>query len=330
MSTEYPSLDGIRSAYASIQHRIKRTPVWLWDTGIMAEAFAPQTEIHLKLELFQATGTFKLRGALMNLAALSSEALQRGVTAVSAGNHAIAVAYAAQQFGASAKVVMMQTSSPARIAACQGFGAEVVLAANVHEAFETVERIKQTEDRSFIHPFEGELTALGTASVGLELCEQVPNLDAVIVPIGGGGLIAGIACAVKQINPNCKVFGVEPEGADSMSRSLRSGQPEKLGQVKTVADSLGAPFALPYSFGLCQRFVDEVVRVNDDALCRALFYLFRDMKLAVEPACAAATAAALGPLHGVVDGKRVGLIACGSNIDAERFSELLARGSRLV
>jgi threonine dehydratase len=167
---------------------------------------------------------------------------------------------------------------------------------------------------------------LGTATVGLELCEQVSGLDVVIVPVGGGGLIAGMAAAVKQINPNCKVFGVEPEGADSMWRSLRSGQPEKVEQVKTVADSLGAPFALPYSFGLVQRFVDDVVRVSDDALCRALFYIFKDMKLAVEPACAAATAAALGPLHGVVDGKRVGLIMCGSNIDAEKFVELLRRG----
>jgi threonine dehydratase len=326
----HPTLDQIREAHARIRDRINLTPVWRWRTGIIEQAFPGQTEIWLKLELLQITGTFKLRGALMNLSALSPQALRRGVTAVSAGNHAIAVAYAARASGATAKVVMMQTSSPARVQLCKDMGAEVILAPNVHEAFETVKRIEQDEGRTFIHPFEGELTALGTATLGLELCSQLPNLDVVIVPIGGGGLCAGIATAVKQLNPNCKVIGVEPEGADSMSRSLSSGKPETLEAVRTVADSLGAPYALPYSFGLVQQFVDEVVRVSDDALCEAMFYLFGDMKLAVEPACAAATAAALGPLRETLTGKRVCLIACGSNIDSARFTELLSRGAALA
>jgi len=126
------------------------------------------------------------------------------------------------------------------------------------------------------------------------------------------------------------VYGVEPEGADSMSRSLRSGQPEKLDKVSTVADSLGAPFALPYSFGVCQRFVDDVVQVSDDALCQAMYFLFRDMKLVTEPATAASTAALLGPLKETLNGKKVGLIVCGANIDVSRYSELLARGQDLA
>jgi threonine dehydratase len=151
-----------------------------------------------------------------------------------------------------------------------------------------------------------------------------------VVPVGGGGLIAGIAAAVKQINPACAVYGVEPAGADAMSRSFEAGMPSRLMKVDTVADSLGAPFALPYSFGVCRRFVDEIVRVEDEALCAALFHLYADMKLAVEPAAAAATAALLGPLKARLAGRRVGLIVCGANQDAERYAQLLARGAVAV
>jgi threonine dehydratase len=323
----YPTLLEIQHAAERLSGKVLHTPVWRWQTGIAAEAFSASTEVWLKLELFQKTGTFKLRGALNCIEALDSAARQRGVVAVSAGNHAIAVAYTAKLAGVSAKVVMLQHSSPARIAACRQHGADILLAANVHEAFDWVRQIEKDEQRMLIHPFDGPLTAQGTATVGLELMAQVPVLDAVVVPMGGGGLCAGIAAAVKQINPACAVYGVEPAGADALFRSFQSGKPEKLEQVDTVADSLGAPFAMEYSFNVCKRFVDDVVRVSDDELCRAVYYLFRDMKLAVEPAAAAATAALLGPLHARLDGKRTGLIVCGSNIDSVRFAELAARGA---
>jgi threonine dehydratase len=158
---------------------------------------------------------------------------------------------------------------------------------------------------------------------------QVHGLEAVVVPVGGGGLCAGIAAAVKQINPNCAVYGVEPFGADALYRSFQSGMPETLERVDTVADSLGAPYAMAYSFGVCRRFVDEVVRVTDDEICRAMLYLFRDAKLVAEPAAAVATAALFGPLRDKLAGKRVALIVCGSNIDAMRFAELLCRGARV-
>jgi threonine dehydratase len=144
--------------------------------------------------------------------------------------------------------------------------------------------------------------------------------------VGGGGLCAGIAAAVKQLDPACAVYGVEPFGADALYRSFRSGIPETLERVDTVADSLGAPYALPYSFGVCRRFVDEIVRVSDEDLCRSMFYLFRDAKLVAEPAAAAATAALLGPLRGKLAGKRVALVICGTNIDPARFAGLLERG----
>jgi threonine dehydratase len=201
----------------------------------------------------------------------------------------------------------------------------------VHEAFARVREIEESEGRTFVHPFEGPRTALGTATLGLEWWEQSRAeglaLDAVVVPIGGGGLIGGVAAAIKQLAPSCAVYGVEPEGADTMYRSFRSGHTESLDKVRTIADSLGAPHTAPYSLGLCRRFVDEVVLVDDAAICRAMALLFDDVKLACEPAAAAATAALCGPLRSRLAGKRVGVMVCGSNIDAETFHGYLTRGA---
>ncbi len=203
-------------------------------------------------------------------------------------------------------------------------GAEVVLADDVHTAFRTAEAIVRDEGRTLIHPFEGLTTATATAGVGRELVDVAPPLDAVIVPVGGGGLAAGVATAVKLAAPNCKVFGVEPFGADSMSRSFGAGVPVTLERVATIADSLGAPMALPISYALCRQHIDEVVRVSDDALVAAMRHIHEHLALAVEPACAAALAALLGPLADTLKGRRVGLIFCGSNMDHARWSELVS------
>jgi threonine dehydratase len=178
-----------------------------------------------------------------------------------------------------------------------------------------------------VHPFEGPLTALGTATLGLELVTQVPDLEAVVVPIGGGGLAAGVAAAVKLASPGTRVFGVEPEGACSMRRSLDAGSPQAIAEVRTIADSLGAPHAAPYSFELCRRHLDDVVLVDDAALRRAMRLLFASAKLAVEPAGAAATAALVGPLRSRLTGAKVALVVCGANIDAATFSACLAEAS---
>lgn len=275
--------------------------------------------IYGKLEFLQQTGTFKPRGALVNILSLAPEELEGGVTAVSAGNHAIATAFAARCVGVSAKVVMLSSASPVRIEACRRYGADIVLVDDIGEAFAKVEEIRDTEGRSFIHPFEGRNVTLGTATIGLELCEQLADFDTVIVPIGGGGLCSGIASAVKAIKPDCRVIGVEPAGADTMRRSFASGRPAKIDKVNTFADSLGAPFALPYSFAICRQNVDELVTVEDAEISDAMALLFRDMKIAVEPACAASTAALAGPLRGRFAGRRVVLIFCGSNIDWATF-----------
>jgi threonine dehydratase len=319
-----PTLAEIHAAKERFGPLIAQTPVWPWHGNHFERAVGAQTEAFLKLELFQFAGTFKPRGALTVMLSLPRKVLDRGVTAVSAGNHAMAVSYAARALKTTAKVVMPKTANPARVAGCKQFGAEVVLVDNVHQAFERVHQIEAEEGRTFVHPFEGPLTATGTATLGLELCSQVPELDAVIVPIGGGGLCAGVSAAVKLIQPRCRVFGVEPEGADSMHRSFASGKPEAIDKVQTIADSLGAPYALPYSFALCRRFVDELVLVDDAALKRAMLLLFRDAKLAVEPAGAASTAALCGPLRERLRGQRVGVIVCGTNYDSASFAAHLA------
>lgn len=323
-----PTLAEIEAARARLGERIITTPVHRWQGVEIADAAGAGTEVILKLELWQHTGTFKPRGALTVMQALDREALARGVTAVSAGNHAIAVAYAAKILGTSAKVVMKKGASPSRMALCRRYGAEIVLADDIGAAFAKVKEIESVEGRSFVHPFEGPLTALGTATLGLEFMRQAPGLDAVIVAIGGGGLAAGVAAAVKQINPDCRVYGVEPTGADSMSRSFAAGAPAQMDRIDTIADSLAPPYALPYSYGLCRRFLDGIVLVDDDAMRRAMGLLFREMKLAVEPAGAAATAALIGPLRDRLAGKRVGIIVCGSNIDAAGFTRELMAGER--
>lgn len=322
------TLKEIRAAARQLAGRINLTPVHGLRSTELDAAVGSGTDVQLKLELLQLTGTFKARAALLNVLALSADAHKRGVTAISAGNHAVAVAFAAAAVGASAKVVMISTANPLRVALCRSYGAEVVLAADIHAGFETVKRLAEEEGRALIHPFEGRTTALGSATLGLEICEQVAGLQAVIVPIGGGGLCAGVASAVKLLAPQCQVFGVEPVGADSMHRSFAAGEPRSIERVATIADSLGAPYALPISFELCRRNVDDLVRVDDDELRSAMRFLMRNAKLAVEPAGAAATAALLGPLRERLRGKRVVPIVCGSNIDEVSYAKLLAGGQQ--
>jgi threonine dehydratase len=315
---EAPTVAAIRAAREKLGDRVVKTPVRRLEHPRFAAS-----EVILKEELFQRTGSFKARGALCNMLDLAPDVLARGVTCVSAGNHAIATAYAAKVLGTTAKVVMMKNANPFRVAKCRDLGATIELMDNVHAAFERVREIEKTEGRTFVHPFEGYGTALGTATLGLELCDQA-ELDAVIVPIGGGGLCAGVSAAVKQLKPSCQVFGVEPTGADSMHKSFAAGSPQSIDAVRTIADSLGAPYALPYTFELCRKFVDDLVLVDDDQLRDAMRLLFTEAKLACEPAGAAATAALLGPLRERLAGKRVGLIVCGSNIDPETFARHLA------
>jgi threonine dehydratase len=319
MTTAGPEIVDIQALWARLADDTTLTPVIR--CAAIEEAIGGDTRVFAKLEFLQRTGTFKARGALATMHALPPERLAAGVTAVSAGNHAIAVAFAAQALGTTAKVVMIARANPSRIKACRSYGAEVVLADDVHKAFNLAENIQAEEGRYLVHPFEGPAVASGTGTVGLEICEQCGEFDVIMVPVGGGGLIGGIANVIKRLRPDCEVIGVEPEGADTMHKSLARGAPMKIDKVRTIADSLGAPFALPYSFGLCQMHVDRLAMVTDLQLRRAMGFLFREMKIAVEPACAATTAALLGPLKNELFGKSIVLVMCGSNIDWATFEE---------
>ena len=319
MTVSGPSIDDVRGLREALGESIRSTPL-LRCAGIEL-ALDNGTRVWGKLEFLQRTGTFKARGALANLHALSRVQLDKGVTAVSAGNHAIATAFAAQALGSTAKVVMIGTANPYRIKACKSYGAEVVLVDDVHEAFEVARSIEREEGRFFVHPFEGPEVAKGTGTVGLEICEQLDEFDALIVPIGGGGLMAGIANAVKQLRPSVEIIGVEPRGANTMQRSFDAGEPCAIDRVRTIADSLGAPYAMPYSFELCRTNVDRLVEVDDLELRKSMGFLFQRMKFAVEPACAASTATLTGPLRRELAGKRVVLVFCGSNIDWATFAE---------
>jgi threonine dehydratase len=319
------TLKAIRENTAALAGVIRRTPCLTLNTGLIAQILDGGSAV-LKLECFQHTGTFKARGALSVARSLSADQLTRGITAASAGNHAIAAAWAARQVGTSAKVVIQSNANPYRIALAKAEGAEVIIKAPGAETFAEADRLVRDEGRHFIHPFEGFLTSLGTAGVGLELLEDAPDLDAVIVSIGGGGLVSGIAAAVKQINPACKVYGVEPVGAASMHTSLATGAPVHLERVTTIADSLGAPMALPFGHALCAAYLDDIVLLDDDAICAGMIAFQQEAKLAVEPAAGAAFAAVMGPLRASLQGQRVGIIVCGSNIDAATYLELMSRG----
>ncbi|MGV7222025.1 MAG: threonine ammonia-lyase [Nitrospinales bacterium] len=319
-----PSLAQIRDARKALGSLIVETPSHHWRDLRLTERLGRNTEIFVKLELLQITGTFKPRGALNVMLNLSKKQLSEGVTAVSAGNHSIAVAYGAKALNTSAKIVMPKNANPLRMQLSRDLGAEIVLADNPHDAFSRVEKIKKDEGRTFIHPFEGPLTVQGTGTAGLEFTQQVPCLDAMILPIGGGGLCAGFAAALKQTWPEIKIYGIEPQGANSMYQSFQKSRPITLEKIDTIADSLAPPMAEPYTYSICRRYVDEIVLVDDDQLKSAMRHLFHELKLAVEPAGAATTAGLLGSLKDKVKNKKVGIIVCGSNIEPDNFHDLIS------
>ncbi|HUQ47729.1 MAG TPA: pyridoxal-phosphate dependent enzyme [Gemmatimonadaceae bacterium] len=328
MSTfEFPTVEAIRANRARLGDLVVKTPVRRIVDDAMAAAVGPATQVWLKEELFQRTGSFKPRGALSVMLDLDSDALSRGVTGVSAGNHAISLGYSAKILGTTAKVVMTKTANPYRVQMCVDLGAEIELVDGIAKAFERVKEIEAAEGRTFVHPYEGPKTILGTASIGMEFVDQLNeagvSLDAVIVAAGGGGLTGGVACAVKQMSPGTAVYVVEPEGADTMYRSFKEGSPQSIDAIRTIADSLGAPHCTPYSFAVNREFVDEVVLVNDDQIRDGMRLLFRAAKLAVEPAGAAALAALMYPLRSRLDGKSVGLVVCGANIDPATYAKQL-------
>ncbi len=322
--SDYPTLKQIQATRERLGSLIVETPAHPWRDSRLSDRTGHSAEVFVKLELLQVTGTFKPRGALNVMLNLSKGQLKRGVTAVSAGNHAIATAYASKALGTTAKVVMPKNANPLRMRMARDLGAEIDLADNPHNAFARVQEIERDEGRTLVHPFEGPLTLQGTGTAGLEFSQQVPELDAMVLPIGGGGLCGGFAAALKQVWPKIKIYGVEPEGANSMYRSFQQGKAVTLDRIDTIADSLAPPKAEPYTFSVCRQFVDEIVLVSDDQLKEAMRHLFFGMKLAVEPAGAASTAGLMGPLKEKTRNQKVGIIACGTNIDIDDFHHIVS------
>jgi threonine dehydratase len=321
-------LAAIASAKKSLEPYLVHTPVMNWPSvGALASELGESyrdAQISAKLELFQVTGTFKPRGALMVMLQLSPQDRARGVVAASAGNHAIAVAYAASVLGISARIFVPQHMNVARRTACERYGQKLEYTPDIHAAFAHAAEVSKSEGRTFVHPYEGQFTALGTATLGEEFHSQVPDMEVLLVAVGGGGLAAGVARAAKLLNPAIRVIGVEPFGADSLWQSFQKGVPVEIEKVTTIADTLGAPRALPFSFALCRENLDKVVRVTDEQIRAGMRFCFDDLKLAVEPAGAAVVAALAGPLREELHGKKIGLIICGSNIDQQSFADHLA------
>jgi len=309
---------------SALNGQIIRTPTLPLVGSKIAPLLPEGAEAYLKCELFQHTGSFKARGAWLGMAWLNEEERSHGVATFSGGNHALAISWAAQQFGISAKVIMPRAADPLRIAGCRQMGAEVILTEDIAAAAALLQEIGTTENRTILHPFNDINMAYGAASCGAEFIEDTPVLDYVVLPVGGGGLIAGMAAAIKHKCPDTIIIGVEPCGANSLSRSFASQKPEALSEVKTIADSLGAPAALAESFSLARRYVDEVIEIDDMVMSEMMVEMRDRLNLFVEPACAASLGAASGPLRKKLAGKQIGVMACGANISAARFDRYTA------
>jgi threonine dehydratase len=323
-ATDMPERSEVGENRARIDDFIVRTPVLHLDGPAIAELFGAGTELFLKLETFQPTGAFKVRGVLSFLLSLDRETLARGLVTMSSGNHAAAVAWGAGRLGTSAKVVLPRSTDPRKVALSARYGATPVFVDDFREGERAVRDIEAAEGRTFVPAWGDRRLLLGTASIGLELLEQCPPLDAFLVAIGGGSICAGAGSFLKQARPQCQVLAVEPEGAPTMFRSFASGEVEYLHKVDTIAEGLAPPCSCPMFTRICRACVEELRLVSDRLIVQAMRFLFDEAKLAVEPSGAGAMAGALGPFRERIAGRRAAIVVSGSNIDFDRFSALLA------
>jgi len=315
--TELVAWGDIEAARGRIAGRVHRTPMHSATAlGAMVGA-----RLSLKAELFQKTGSFKVRGVFNRILSMSPEERARGFVSCSAGNHAAALAFAASAVGARATIVMPASAVPAKVEATRGYGGEVVQTEG--NVLETARELEQKRGLTFVHPFDDLAVIAGHATLGLEILEDVPDVDVVMVPVGGGGLVSGVAAAIKLRQPRTRVVGVEPTTADVMSQSLAAGKPLHIPYPKTIADGLAAPFTGEHNLRHVRAFVDEVVRVTDDDIARALRLVIERCKLAAEPSGAAAYAALLAKAVRVADGARVVCVVSGGNADPAVLKRIL-------
>jgi threonine dehydratase len=316
------SLEEIRRAADRIRNLIYFSPCQL---SADLSAMAGQ-QIYLKLDNLQRTGAFKERGALNKILTLSAEERRRGVVAASAGNHAQAVAHHATQRGIRAQIVMPLMTPLVKISATRGFGAEVILhGANYDEACEEALRLCAEQGATFLHPFDDPAVINGQGTIGLELLEQIRDLEAVVVPVGGGGLIGGVACALKESDARIRVIGVQTERLPSMLRAREKGAPITLPPEATIADGIAVRRAGDLTLPLAQRFVDEIVTVDEEEIASAILVLLEKEKTLAEGAGAVALAALLQKKTSL-RGERTAVLVCGGNIDVSLLARIIERG----
>ena len=314
------TLDSIYRASFALKNIIRRTDL------IYAPQINPESQIYLKPENLQYTGSFKLRGACYKIACLTEEEKKKGVIACSAGNHAQGVALGATKNGIDSLICLPAGAPISKVEATKRYGAKVCLVPGVYDdAYQKALELKEEKGYTFIHPFDDECVIAGQGTIGLELLNQLPDVEAVIVPIGGGGLISGVAYALKSLKPDVKVYGVQAQGAASMLRSIEKAHRECLPSVSTVADGIAVKEPGEHTFEICSKYVDGIVTVTEDEICAAILALMEQQKLIAEGAGAVAVAAAMFNKVPVV-GKKTICVVSGGNIDVTILSRVINRG----
>lgn len=314
------TLDNVYRARYALKDAVIVTDV------LKAPKLAPGTDLYLKTENLQITGSFKVRGAYYKMTRLSEEEKSKGVIACSAGNHAQGVALAAQRSGIKSVICLPDSAPISKVEATKSYGAEICLVEGVYDdAYQKALSLRDEFGYTFIHPFNDPDVIAGQGTIALELAEQIPDMDAVIVPVGGGGLISGIAYTIKSLNPNIKVYGVQAAGAPSMVRSIHDSHIEKLDRVFTIADGIAVKEPGTLTYDICSKYVDEIVTVTDDEISAAILALMEQHKLVTEGAGAVSVAAAM---FGKVDlkGKKTVCVLSGGNIDVTILSRVITRG----
>ena len=314
------TLDKIYHASYVLKDVARKTDV------LYAPKINPDANVYLKTENLQNTGSFKLRGAYYKISSLSEEEKKHGVIACSAGNHAQGVAFAATKNGIPSVICLPDGAPISKVEATKGYGAQVVLVPGVYDdAYNKALELQKEKGYTFIHPFDDEDVIAGQGTIGLEILSQLPQADAVVVPVGGGGLISGIAFAIKSLNPKIRVYGVQAEGAASMVESLKEEEIVQLERVNTIADGIKVKEPGNHTFDLCQKYVDDIVTVSDDEVAGAILSLIENQKLITEGAGAVSVAAVMfNKLP--VKGKNVVCVLSGGNIDVTILSKVIERG----
>ncbi len=314
------TLDKVFNASVVLKNVVRETSL------VKTSGIAPECELYLKPENLQNTGSFKVRGAAYKIAMLSEEEKKKGVIACSAGNHAQGVALAASKYGIPSLICLPDTAPISKVEATKGYGAQVCLAGSCYDdAYQKALELKESEGYTFVHPFDDENVIAGQGTIALEVINELDDIDAIIVPIGGGGLISGIAYTVKAIRPSIKVYGVQMAGAPSMFNSIKDGHIECLDSVFTIADGIAVKQPGENTFQLVQQYVDDIALVTDDEISSAILALIEEQKMIAEGAGAAAVAAAM--FHKFpIEGKKVVAIVSGGNIDVTSLSRVIERG----